>query len=75
MTRIIISAREVERRTGFCRRTILSRRQAGKFPQPVDMGDGDHPKLGYFEDEIEAYIESRPRVGILPQPNMEPQAA
>ena len=57
----LLRLREVKRRTGLSDTTIWRRRRAGSFPDPVDLGNG---LLGWYEDEIQKWIEDRPRVSI-----------
>ncbi len=52
---------EVEHRTGLSRTTIWRRRRAGLFPNPVAIGNA---LLGWYEHEIQEWIEARPRVSI-----------
>ena len=52
---------EVKRRTGLSETTIWRRRREGRFPQPVDLGNGF---LGWYEHEIQKWVEDRPRVSI-----------
>ena len=47
--------------------------KAGKFPAPVEIGAN---KLGWFEDEIQAWLESRPRRTYgAPNPYQPPEVA
>ena len=55
----LLRMREVKRRTGLSPTTIWRRRREGSFPDPVNLGNG---LLGWYEDEIEAWIKARPRV-------------
>jgi predicted DNA-binding transcriptional regulator AlpA len=64
----IITTKEVMRRTGLSRRTLLRRRKKGKFPEPINIGEGVHGMLGYFEDEISDWVASRPRAAALNPP-------
>ena len=44
--------------TGLSRSTIFALQQRGIFPQSIRIG----PKAtGWYEDEVQNYIESRPR--------------
>ena len=60
--RRLIGIQAVERLTGRSRTTIRRYRAAAEidFPRPVELGPRD---LGWFEDEVLAWIETRPRVG------------
>ena len=60
MSRRIITYREVCRRTGQSRTGLWRLIKAGKFPQPVDLGT--KRRVGFFEHEIQEWIENRPRV-------------
>ena len=51
--------KQVETKTGLSRATICRRVRAGNFPQPVDLGNG---LLGFFENEVDEWLEERPRV-------------
>ncbi len=46
-------------RVGQSRATICRKIRAGTFPQPVNLGGG---LLGFFDDEIDDYLEDLPRV-------------
>ncbi len=62
--RKIISAQSVMGRYDIkSRATIWNRVRAGTLPAPVDLGGG---QIGFYEDEIEAHINSRPRVNYKP---------
>lgn len=56
--RRIIPGKEVERRTGKSRVQRWRDIKAGKFPAPVEIGPNS---IGWFEDEVEAWLASRPR--------------
>lgn len=56
--RTIILGKEVERRTGKGRVQRWRDIKAGKFPAPVEIGPNS---IGWFEEEIEAWLASRPR--------------
>ena len=46
--------------TGLSRSTIFALQQRGTFPQSIKFG----PKAtGWYEDEVQDYIETRPRTG------------
>ncbi len=59
--RVLIGIAEVCRRTGRSRMSIWRylRDPQLAFPQPVTLGKRDR---GWFEDEVAAWIERRPRV-------------
>lgn len=70
MPRKIIRAKVVQKRTGFSRTQVWrkSNNSNDDFPSAVVLGPNT---IGWFEDEIDRYLESRPR-GNLPQaPNLE----
>ncbi len=56
--RRIIRAKEVSERTGKSRVQIWRDVRAGKFPAPVSLGPNS---IGWYEDEIAGWLESRPR--------------
>ena len=60
MSERIINYNEVIRLTGQSRAGIWRLVKAGRFPAPIDLGTGR--RVGFFEDEIQAWIENRPRV-------------
>ena len=44
------------------RKTIYNWTRKGLFPEPVQIGPN---KIGWYADEVEAWLESRPR-GFMP---------
>ncbi len=64
-------ARKIIRPSAVCERTGKSRTQIWrdvrdkKFPAPIQIGPG---AIGFYEDEIDAWIASRPRVSYAPSP-------
>lgn len=58
--RIIINYNEVIRLTGQSRAGIWRLVRAGRFPAPVDLGTGR--RVGFFESEVQDWINARPRV-------------
>ena len=56
--RRIIDGKEVERRTGKSRIQRWRNVKAGTFPAPVETGPN---RIGWFEDEIDAWLASLPR--------------
>jgi prophage regulatory protein len=56
--RRILPAREAYNRTGVSRGLAWSEERAGRFPKRIQITPF---RVGYFEDEIDAWIESRPR--------------
>ena len=59
--RKILRGKVVTERTGYSRvqRWRKSRDPADDFPAPVQLGPN---AIGWYEDEIDAWLESRPRV-------------
>ena len=56
--RIIIRLPEVIRQTGHCKSHIYAKKKKGLFPQSVEIG----PRaVGWYEDEVQHYIQTRPR--------------
>jgi prophage regulatory protein len=70
--RRIIRKREVIEKTGLSESTLRRRTQDAGFPAPVSLGDG--AAIGWYLDEIDAWLESRPRVRFAPRADS-PQAA
>lgn len=56
--RKVIRELEVERRTGRSRTQRWRDCRAGKFPAPIELGPNS---IGWFEDEIDAWLAERPR--------------
>ena len=54
----ILPNKIVLKRIGKHRTTIYRWIKAGKFPPPVEIGPN---RIGWFEDEIEDWLSSRPR--------------
>jgi prophage regulatory protein len=69
--RRILRGPEVEERTGKGRVQRWRDVRAGKFPAPVQLGPNS---IGWWEDEIEAWLAERPRVSYAPR-GAEPAAA
>ena len=59
----IIRRDELLRRVPFSKTTLFQKIQAGEFPAPLSLGAR---AVGWREDEVQAWIDSRPRV-IEPQ--------
>ena len=57
-SRKILRSNAVTKRTGKSRVQIWRDVKAKKFPAPVDLGPNS---IGWFEDEIDAWLASRPR--------------
>jgi prophage regulatory protein len=61
---MILTKQEVVTRTSLSPSTIWRRMQVGDFPVSVQLSPG---KVGWHEEEIERWLESRPRgVAQLP---------
>lgn len=54
----IIRTTEVLKIVQFSRSTLWRKVKKGKFPAPVELG---HNSTGYFEHEIQEWLNSRPR--------------
>ena len=60
MSRRVLRLKDVEEATGLSRSSIYALQQRGIFPQSIRIG----PKAtGWYEDEVQNYIETRPRTG------------
>lgn len=58
--RRIIRLRAVRERTSLSRSTLAKLEAAGQFPRRVELG---LRATGWYEDEVTAWVESRPRKG------------
>ncbi len=70
-SRRILRDPEVQERTQLSRVQRWRRVRSGTFPVPVQLGPNS---IGWYEDEIEAWIAARPRVAYAAAPS-EPRAA
>ena len=63
--RKVLRPRVVMVRTTYSRTQLWrkSRDPEDDFPAPIKLGDN---RIGWFEDEIEAWLASRPRLGAVP---------
>lgn len=61
--RRVIRDKQVRDRTKISRVTRWRRIHAGTFPAPVQLGPNS---VGWYEDEIEMWLASRPRVSYAP---------
>ena len=60
MTRRVIRLKEVMAQTGLSRSTIFALQKQGTFPQSIKIG----PRAsGWYEDEVQHYLKTRPRFG------------
>ncbi len=55
---VLLTRREVERRTGLSRSTIYRKMSDGTFPVPLKVSDR---AVRWRESDIRAYVDSRPR--------------
>ena len=55
---VLLTRREVERRTGLSRSTIYRKMSDGSFPVPLKISER---AVRWRESEIRAYVDSRPR--------------
>ena len=55
---VLLTRREVERRTGLSRSTIYRKMSDGSFPVPLKISDR---AVRWRESDIRAYVDSRPR--------------
>lgn len=53
---VLISIKEAARITSLSRTSINEKRAAGKFPQPVPLGD---KRIAFVKSEVEDWIRSR----------------
>src|SRR5262249_37456831 len=70
--RRILRDPEVRERTKLSRVQRWRRVRKGTFPAPVQLGPNS---IGWYEDEIEAWIANRPRVAYAALPLDQAQAA
>jgi prophage regulatory protein len=64
MQRRILRVPDVERATGLSRPHLDRLEKAGAFPKRVRLVPNSGPRgaVGWYEDEIEAWVDARPRV-------------
>ena len=55
---VLLTRREVERRTGLSRSTLYRKMREGTFPVPLKISDR---AVRWRERDIRAYVDSRPR--------------
>jgi predicted DNA-binding transcriptional regulator AlpA len=63
-TRTVIRRREVRRRTGYSDTTIWRMEAAGTFPARFQLNPeaaGPYGAVGWYEDEVDAWIRKRVR--------------
>ena len=61
MRRRILRLPEVLERTGLRRSTLHRRRRAGEFPLPVKLGGTGSRAVGWFEDDVDAWMDGLKR--------------
>ncbi len=64
--RVILRWPEVRRLTGKSRTTVWRNVRAGTFPAPIQIGGDNSHAVGWFEDEVVAWQEARPRAYYAP---------
>ena len=55
---VLLTRREVERRTGLSRSTLYRKMRDGSFPVPLKISER---AVRWRESDIRAYVDSRPR--------------
>ncbi len=72
--RKILRAKRVKERAGYSRIQIWrkARDPNDDFPAPVQLGPN---AIGWYEDEIDTWLENRPRVRWATDATSEPEAA
>jgi prophage regulatory protein len=68
----ILRRPQLEQKIGLSRSAIYDRinpdspRYDAEFPRPITMGSGKNPPIGWHSAEIDAWINSRPRLATKP---------
>jgi len=57
--RKLIGKKPTKEKTGLSDSTIWREEREGRFPRRVQISN----RVGWYEDEVEKWIESRPRMG------------
>ena len=70
--RIVRGYKGLKERIGTSRVQVWRDIKAGKFPAPLELGPNS---VGWYEDEIDAWLESRPRRTYGAEAAPEPEAA
>ncbi len=70
--KIIRGYKRVTERIGKTRIQLWRDIKAGNFPRPFELGPNS---VGWYEDEIEAWLESRPRRTYGGEASNRPEAA
>jgi prophage regulatory protein len=68
----LLKPRQVLAKTGLSQSALQRLLAAGKFPAPLKLSSR---AVGYRSDEVEAWIESRPRATFTPPPPRTADAA
>lgn len=68
--RIILRRKSVLARTGLTKSTLYYYEIAGTFPKRVTLGKNS---VGWYEDEVDDWIRSRPRVDVAAGPRCVPK--
>jgi prophage regulatory protein len=58
----VIREPEVTAKTGYSRAALRRLVNEADFPAPIKLGRGQSGAVGWFENEIDAWLLSRPRV-------------
>lgn len=58
----ILRSREVTKLIGISRTQVWKLVHAGQFPQPVRLGGPDTRSVGWHENEIQDWLDTRARV-------------
>ena len=61
MTRIL-KIKEVVAATGLSKTTIWRRLRSGDFPLAVKLGGANSRRIGWRQEDIEEWLNSRPRI-------------
>ena len=61
MRRRILRLPEVLERIGLKRSTLHRRRRVGEFPQPVKLGGANSRAVGWFEGDVDAWMDGLKR--------------
>lgn len=55
----IIRMPDVERKTGYSAIHIYRLERQGDFPQKIKLGKGPTGAVGWFEDDVDAWLEQK----------------
>jgi prophage regulatory protein len=70
--RVILRRPEVERRTGYKNTTLWRKEKKGEFPRRISL-DPNGMAVGWFEDEIDAWVCARIREAVKRPPGRRPR--